>query len=118
MARSFGSRLLRVLLIVVGILLLLAGYFAVSLPKADGPRVEAALDVIGVASPEPYAWILRTEHGAALVDTGLDPEGKAILAELKRQGLSADDVHTVLITHGHFDHTSAAVLFRKAKVYV
>ncbi|MFL5321469.1 MAG: MBL fold metallo-hydrolase [Myxococcaceae bacterium] len=48
----------------------------------------------------------------------MDPDGKAILDELKSEGLTADDVHTVLLTHGHIDHTSAAVLFKKAKIYV
>lgn len=117
MARSTGSRVVRLLLILVGVVLLFVGYVAMSMPKADGPRVEANAHIVGVTSPDMYAWIIRTKNGAALVDTGLDPEGKAILEELKRQNLTADDVHTVLITHGHFDHTSAAILFKKAKVY-
>lgn len=118
MARSSGGgRFIRVLLILVGLVLLVVGYFALSMPKADGPRVEAKLNVIGVTSPDPFVWILRTKNGAALIDTGLDPEGKAILAELRAQNLTADQVHTVLITHGHLDHTSAAILFKNAKVY-
>ena len=33
------------------------------------------------------AWIVKTPHGAVLVDAGLDTTGAAILAELKSQGV-------------------------------
>ncbi|MFL5322545.1 MAG: hypothetical protein ACJ790_22990, partial [Myxococcaceae bacterium] len=90
MARSAGSRIVRVLLIVIGAVLLFVGYLATSMPKADGKRVEAKLNVVGVLSPDMYAWIVRTKNGAALVDTGMDPDGKSILDELKSEGLTAD----------------------------
>jgi glyoxylase-like metal-dependent hydrolase (beta-lactamase superfamily II) len=63
-----------------------------------------------------YAWILRTAHGAALVDTGADPRGKELLAELAAQGVKPEQVHTVLLTHGHVDHWAAAHLFPNARV--
>lgn len=117
MATSVGSRLLRAVLVLAGVLLLGVGWMFLSFPKAEGPRVEATSKVVGVLSPDMYAWIIRTEHGAALVDTGLDKSGQAILSELKKQGLTADQVHSVFLTHGHADHTSGAILFSKAKVY-
>lgn len=86
--------------------------------KPDGPRVEAEPGVVGVEAGGAYAWIVRTPHGAVLVDAGLDAKGAAILAELKAQGVEPDQVHAVLITHGHPDHYAAAGLFPKAKVLV
>jgi glyoxylase-like metal-dependent hydrolase (beta-lactamase superfamily II) len=82
----------------------------------DGPRVEAAPGVVGVEAGGAYAWIVRTAHGAVLIDAGLDATGAAILAELKAQGVEPGQVQAVLITHGHPDHYAAAGLFEKATV--
>jgi glyoxylase-like metal-dependent hydrolase (beta-lactamase superfamily II) len=82
----------------------------------DGPRVEAAPGVVGVEAGGAYAWIVRTAHGAVLVDAGLDPTGAAILAELKAEGVAPRQVAAVLLTHGHPDHYAAARLFDKATV--
>ncbi len=82
----------------------------------DGPRVEAEPGVVGVEAGGAYAWIVRTDHGAVLVDAGLDSSGNAILAELGSQGVSRDAVHAVLITHGHPDHYAAVGRFPKARI--
>ncbi len=86
--------------------------------KPDGPRVEAASGVIGVEAGGAYAWIVRTSHGAVLVDAGLDATGAAILTELKAENVEPGEVRAVLITHGHPDHYAAAGLFEKATVVV
>ena len=86
--------------------------------KPDGPRVEAEPGVVGVEAGGAYAWIVRTPHGAVLVDAGLDAKGVAILAELKAEGVEPDQVVAVLITHGHPDHYAAAGLFQKAQILV
>lgn len=63
-------------------------------------------------------FLLEVDQGrVALVDTGNDPEGKAILAELQRRGLGPEAVSTVLLTHGHPDHTAGCHLFPNATVY-
>ena len=84
----------------------------------DGPRVEAAPRVVGVEAGGAYAWIVRTSHGAVLIDAGMDAGGAAILAELKAQEIGPDQVRAVLLTHGHPDHYAAATLFPKATVFV
>lgn len=109
---------MRFLLVLVGVLLLGVGGFFLSMPKPQGARVEASTKIVGVLSPRMYAWIIRTEHGAALIDTGLDPTGKAIFEELNRHNISVDQVHSIFLTHGHPDHTAGAIAFGKAKVYV
>jgi glyoxylase-like metal-dependent hydrolase (beta-lactamase superfamily II) len=62
------------------------------------------------------AIVPLSEHEAALVDAGNDPEGKALLAELSRRGLAPDDVKVILLTHGHRDHTGGIAKFPKAQV--
>ncbi len=54
-------------------------------------------------------------HEAALIDAGNDAEGKAILAELARQGLTPGDVKYILLTHGHRDHVAAVHKFPGAQ---
>jgi glyoxylase-like metal-dependent hydrolase (beta-lactamase superfamily II) len=52
------------------------------------------------------------------VDTGSEVGGETLLAELRKQGVGPEQVHTVLLTHGHKDHWGAAHLFPKARVLV
>ncbi|MHB8875469.1 MAG: MBL fold metallo-hydrolase [Myxococcaceae bacterium] len=118
MAKPAKSVLGRVLLVLGGVLLLAFAIVYPKLPRAGDPRIEASLAVVGVDTGGSYAWVLRTAHGAALVDCGADEKGGAILAELARQGLAAADVHTVLLTHGHRDHWAACSLFPKAKAFL
>jgi glyoxylase-like metal-dependent hydrolase (beta-lactamase superfamily II) len=82
----------------------------------DGPRVQVEPGIVGVEAGGAYAWIVRTPHGAVLVDSGLDASGAAILGELKSQGVEPGQVQAVLLTHGHPDHYAAATLFPKADV--
>jgi glyoxylase-like metal-dependent hydrolase (beta-lactamase superfamily II) len=110
----------KTILIALGVLVLLpvagiAVLFATREPP-DGPRVEVDREVVGVEAGGSYAWIVRTPHGAVLVDAGLDASGAAILAELKSAGVQPQQVLAVLITHGHPDHYAAATLFPKAEV--
>ena len=108
------------ILIPLGVLVLLplagiAALFATREPP-DGPRVEVDREIVGVEAGGSYAWIVRTPHGAVLVDAGLDASGAAIVAELKSAGVQPQQVLAVLITHGHPDHYAAATLFPKAEV--
>jgi len=113
----------RTLFIAGGLLMLgvlgigaLLGLIASSMPSAQGPRVEIREGVVGVETGGSYAWIVRTEHGAALVDSGMDPQASALLDELQVMGLGADDVHTILLTHAHGDHTGGLGAFPRATV--
>jgi metallo-beta-lactamase class B len=71
---------------------------------------------VGIEAGGAYAWIVRTPHGAVLVDAGLDAKGTAILAELKAEGVEPGQVQAVLLTHGHPDHYAATSLFTRATV--
>lgn len=115
-------KLLKRLAIGLGVLLLLPillfGFLFATREPPDGPRIDAGNDIIGVETGGAYAWIVKSHHGAVLVDAGMDTSGAAILAELKAQGLGPGDVRAVLITHGHPDHVAAATLFPAATIFV
>jgi glyoxylase-like metal-dependent hydrolase (beta-lactamase superfamily II) len=98
--------------------ILLFGFLFATREPPDGPRIDAGDGVIGVETGGAYAWIIRSHHGAVLVDAGMDASGAAILGELKAQGLSPADVRAVLITHGHPDHVAAVTRFPAATVFV
>jgi hydroxyacylglutathione hydrolase len=112
------KKILIALGVVISLPLLAIGTLFAIRETPDGPRVEAAPGVIGVEASGAYAWIVRTPHGAVLVDAGLDAQGVALLGELRSEGVEPDQVQAVLITHGHPDHYAAALLFRQAKVLV
>ena len=85
------------------------------------PMPEGGKDLPGGARAVNDGWttsyLLPFTGGAALVDCGNDEKGAAILAELKKRSLGADDVKAIFLTHGHADHTAACHLFTKADVY-
>jgi hydroxyacylglutathione hydrolase len=119
MAKDSPSRLARLLFILMGLLLLGAAWVWPRLPQREGARIDAGAGLVGVLiGGYSYAWVLKTPHGAALVDTGVDPKGTELLAELARQGVGPEQVHTILLTHGHTDHWAAAHLFPQARVVV
>lgn len=117
MARSGSPRLLRAALVALGVALLGAAYLTTLSPSLQADRIEAAPGAIGVNTGKSLAWILRTKRGVVLIDTGVDRDARAILEELGAQGLSASNVHTILITHAHPDHWAGAAAFPAAKVY-
>ncbi len=57
------------------------------------------------------------EKEVALVDTGNDTNGAALLAEFGKRGLTPDSVKAIFLTHGHGDHLGACHLFPHAEVY-
>ena len=83
------------------------------LPTADTPRVPAAVLEEGQTSDAPLA-----EHGFSamitlasdghehrvLFDTGMTPDG--LVENMRRLGLSPKDFEAIVLSHGHFDHTT------------
>lgn len=78
-------------------------------------RQASAIRVVdGVVSA--YIVPLDATH-VALVDCGMDPEAKALLAELTSRGFSADSVQAIFVTHRHGDHVGGCERFPNAKLY-
>ena len=105
----FGVALLAIALVFVA-------SFAGLPPVQDGEE----LGDVGVVVKDGYTSldILRAGNGqVALIDAGADVKGEALLAALKKQGLTADSVRAIFLTHGHPDHTAGCHLFPRAEVY-
>ncbi len=113
----------RFLLIALGMLgfavVLVAAAFA-SAFVGNAPLQPGLVDGFVHVVSEDYvtADILDIGDGkVALIDAGVDPTGKAILAELAAMKLDAHAVSAIFLTHGHTDHVAGAVVFPDAKVY-
>ena len=68
-------------------------------------RITVAADapeVAGFQSEFGLSLLLRTASGIFLFDTGA---GTALLPNLRRMGLDAEDIRKVILSHGHYDHT-------------
>ena len=52
-----------------------------------------------------------------IVDTGSFPDKEPLIHALKREGLSPEDIHIVIITHLDLDHIVNTHLFTKAKIF-
>lgn len=64
------------------------------------------------------AFVLDAGNGTfALVDTGADAKGEALLAALRARAIAPDAVRAIFLTHGHSDHVAAVPLFAKAELY-
>lgn len=105
-----------VLLLVAGAGALYYSVFGDNLPIVDGQQIVPGVETVkdGFVS----VFVLDVGPGkVALVDTGNDASGKALLAALGRRGLTPASVSAVLLTHGHPDHTAGCKLFPGAEVY-
>jgi hydroxyacylglutathione hydrolase len=105
---------LLVAILVASVVALLAATFMGRQSITDGAEVSGFRIVKdGIVS---VAVIPVSEKEVALVDAGNDKGATAILAELSRRHLGPDAVTTILLTHGHPDHTGGVGMFPKAQV--
>lgn len=70
-------------------------------------------------------FVVRTESQTILIDTGIpvDAEGAMVLSSLREAGISADQIHTVVLTHRDLDHVGGGVadgkpVFRNARYVI
>jgi hydroxyacylglutathione hydrolase len=103
-----------VLLLVVGVGALIAVTFMGRKAMVDGQEINGVRIVEdGMTS---FAVVPIDERQVVLVDAGNDQAGQKVLAELTRRKLGPEAVSTILVTHGHPDHTAAIHLFPNAQV--
>lgn len=94
-------------------------YLNVTLPRKSVARVEVSENVVGVLSGTTYAYLAFAPDGSVvLIDAGSDLTAQAIKDELQAHGKSAEDVRTVLLTHGLRDHFAGVAAFPNARIYV
>ena len=118
MKKFFKSTMVRIVLVLLIILVIGFVWFLSQLPKVGPTHVQLTENAVGVVSGNSYVWIIRTPHGAILVDTGMDPQAATVIDELKAHALDQEDVHTILLTHGHLDHWIGTAAFPETRVMV
>jgi len=116
--KLFKSKIVRVLLILLLMMVIGSAWLFSKMPKTGPGRIQLTSTAVGIKTGNSYAWIIKTASGALLIDSGMDSQGKAIIAELQSMNLKPDDVHTILLTHGHGDHWKGCLAFPKAKIIV
>jgi glyoxylase-like metal-dependent hydrolase (beta-lactamase superfamily II) len=93
-------------------LAILMGPILARMPFAQASRIEDGT-LVGIDAGGSFSWVIPTASGVVLVDAGWDTEAKQILDEVGDRKILA-----VLMTHGHFDHTSGLLAFPDVPVYV
>ena len=58
-------------------------------------------------------FLIRGRAGCVLVDTGEPGKADLILERLAERGVAPNDIHLILITHGHTDHFGSAAALRE-----
>ena len=82
--------------------------------NAQRPLLEQVLHKHGLQADQWVEWmspyiclVVNTGKNLVLVDTGADglgPDTGKLLQHLKAEGISPEDIDTVILTHGHPDH--------------
>jgi glyoxylase-like metal-dependent hydrolase (beta-lactamase superfamily II) len=102
---------------------------ATDVPRESLVSTGAPFDPDDQVSIPFQSFLMETDNGLILYDTGLNPdenhpgpkqlpEEKRLLNCLNRLGYSPDDVDRVICSHLHFDHSGHLLLFPNATVYV
>ena len=69
-------------------------------------QFEGQATAVGLVAEHGFAALVTIRRGASvttlLFDTGLSPD--AMITNAERLGVDLDDVHAVVLSHGHFDH--------------
>ena len=58
-------------------------------------------------------YLVRTDTGYILIDTGGSNKCAELERELERYGCKPGNLNLIIITHGDFDHTGNATYIRK-----
>ena len=59
------------------------------------------------------AYVLQTSEGLILIDALYGKWVNALPGNLRKLGLDPNDIRSVLVTHGHFDHHGGAALIQQ-----
>ena len=86
-------------------------------PMTDGEELPGGARRVTSSYTSAYV-IPAGEKEVVLVDCNDDIDAKAIKAELTRRGLGVEAVKTILLTHGHPDHTGGCKQFPGAQVII
>jgi 7,8-dihydropterin-6-yl-methyl-4-(beta-D-ribofuranosyl)aminobenzene 5'-phosphate synthase len=73
---------------------------------ARAPQFESGTTQVGLMAEHGFSALVSVRSGttttSVLFDTGLSPD--AMVTNAERLGIDLSDVHSVVLSHGHFDH--------------
>ena len=118
MKKLFKSKIVQTILVLIVVVVLAGVWLFAQLPNPGAAYIELGPNASGIYAKASYAWIIYTENGVILIDTGMDQSGSIISEVLQNKGLSVDDVHTILLTHGHTDHWAGVGAFPQARILI
>ncbi len=72
--------------------------------------MDPAIKVIGAGS---YCYLVKTESGFVLIDTGIASKAAAVERALENAGCGAGDLKLIVLTHGDSDHADNATYLRE-----
>ncbi len=107
--------------ILVGLLVLAGAGFYISYKvatKSMAPAETMAVNdsVYSIKDSFVNAYIFKGKSSYLMVDAGFSKN--TVLAEMKKLGISPDQITTILLTHTDSDHTGAIGLFSNPKIYM
>jgi glyoxylase-like metal-dependent hydrolase (beta-lactamase superfamily II) len=111
----------RVILGAAGVLVVLATAGVIALRHGRHrflPPVTVRPNLMQVHNSFVDFYGIRAGKRVVLIDTGVDPSGRALDGLLAALGARRDDVSDVFLTHGHGDHVAAATLCPRARVHI
>lgn len=59
------------------------------------------------------SWLITTNAGHILLNTGMPPSGPMIEASIRKLGFKTDDVKLLLVCHAHVDHVGALAYLQR-----
>jgi hydroxyacylglutathione hydrolase len=103
-------------LIIIGVAVFLINF--INATKAMTPGETGAINDSVWCIRDRYVncYIFRGEKDYLIVDAGIG--GKNFINEMKKTGISPDQVKTLLLTHTDGDHIGATGLFKNATIYM
>jgi glyoxylase-like metal-dependent hydrolase (beta-lactamase superfamily II) len=107
--------------ILIGLLVIGSAVFLINFLMATRSMTPAETSAINdsvycVKDKFVNAFIFKGKQNYLMVDAGI---GKgSFLAELKKLGISPDQITTILLTHTDTDHTGSIGLFRNPEIYM
>lgn len=68
---------------------------------------------IGISNPgDCNVYAIESQGNVAVIDCGLSSSAQTLLSNLEADGLSADKIQALFLTHAHPDHTGSVAAFR------
>jgi metallo-beta-lactamase class B len=84
-------------------------------PEAQAREPFQIFDNLYYAGPQTAStYLIKTDQGLILIDPTYDWAAQMVLGNIRKLGVNPSDIKYILITHGHWDHTSGVYALQKA----